>query len=149
MPSENSKKNLKLWKKGQSGNPAGRKPTTTTQIIRELVGKGYEPVTPTMIVDAYQLLITLTLDEVKAAATNESYPMYVRILCREMLKDKGSDLLEKMLDRAHGKAKQSTDITTQGGPVYQMPDFSQYSKKELKELLNASRSRDKLDNKGT
>jgi len=45
---------------------------------------------------------------------DEKAPMSLRIVGKAMLTAKGWEVLQAMLDRAHGKAKQSMDMTTGG-----------------------------------
>jgi len=45
------------------------------------------------------------------------YPSYYPVVAQRILSEDGSDFIEKILDRAFGKATQNTDITTQGDKV--------------------------------
>jgi hypothetical protein len=147
MAGKGNIKNLKPWKKGQSGNPGGRA-KLTSEILQELAAKGYQPVTPQQIMDAYTTLVACSVAHLTEMAKAEDMPMYVRIISKALLSGNGTDQLEKMLDRAHGKAKQSTDITSSGQPLYQLPDFSNFTTKQLKELILASRARNSTTGKG-
>ncbi len=115
--------NLKSWKKGQSGNPKGRPPKLINSINKDLSGKGYSPANNQDVVDAYLTLIQLPLKEVKDIASGtvkKDLPFLYKLVAKELLGKKGSDMLERLLDRALGKAKTTTDITS-GGDKIQIP----------------------------
>ena len=53
-------------------------------------------------------------DELAKMVKDEKAPMSLRIVGKAMLTAKGWEVLQAMLDRAHGKAKQAVDLTTGG-----------------------------------
>lgn len=114
---EKRMKNLKPFKKGESGNPNGRPPKLLCHIIAELKEKGYERVSPSQIAEAYEILFNLNRVEITGWVNNETAPMFMRIVAKQMLSARGVEMLEKMLDRAHGKSKQSIDHTTNGKDI--------------------------------
>lgn len=97
----------------------GRPPKLLSTINAELKLKGYERVSPSQIVEAYELLFGLDEDKIKEYVTDKKSPMFLRIVAKQMLTPKGHEMIEKMLDRAHGKAKQSMDVdhTTKGDKI--------------------------------
>jgi hypothetical protein len=104
------KNNLKeAWKKGQSGNPKGRPPKLIASTIKDLKEAGYQPATAAQIKEASEVLITLDKDKLVEIGKDEMQPMYLRIVARELLGKKGLDVMNTILDRAHGKAKQSVE----------------------------------------
>jgi len=112
-----SKEDLIPFKKGQSGNPKGRPPKLVSHITRELNKEGYKAVSKSNILDAYLTLIQLPYEEIKAIANPKDktkYPFFYKLVAKELIGKKGSEMLEKLLDRALGKATQNTDITTKG-----------------------------------
>ena len=106
------------FKKGQSGNVNGRPPKTISQINKDLIKMGYKVVTKREIIEASLFIISLPTKLVQSIANGEGdkkdYPFYYPRVAQELLSDKGHEIIEKILDRSFGKAKQSTDITTKG-----------------------------------
>jgi len=99
-----SKENLVLWKRGQSGNPKGQPKKILRRINDDLSKEGFEPATGTQVVEAYNILINLTEERIKTIITDTASPMFLRIVAKEMLSKGGPEMIERMLDRAHGKA---------------------------------------------
>ena len=106
--------NARKFKKGQSGNPAGPPPRLLSTITAELKSKGYERATANQVADAFETLMNVPQDELAKMVKDEKAPMSLRIVGKAMLTAKGWEVLQAMLDRAHGKAKQSMDMTTGG-----------------------------------
>ncbi len=103
------------FKKGQTGNPNGRPKKTVSKTLEELKAEGYEGITPQQVKETYEVLVTLDEDKLKALIADKEQPMINRIVGREILNKKGFEIIEKMLDRAHGKATQKTEVTGEGG----------------------------------
>lgn len=95
------------YKKGQSGNLKGRPPKLLSLILQELKDEGYDRVTNRDIMEAYEILLGLPREKLTAIGNDESKPMVLRIVSRAMLTKRGYEVLEKMLDRAQGRPKQS------------------------------------------
>lgn len=114
MVKKGKTQNLKPFKKGQSGNPKGRPPKTMSAINAKLKAEGHEVVTPSVIYECFSLLIGLNEDKLKEIIKDTDNPRPLRLAAEEMLGKNGWDIIEKMLDRAHGKARQSVDVTSQG-----------------------------------
>ena len=70
----------------------------------ELIKEGFEPASGTNVIEAYNILINLTEERIKTIITDASSPMFLRIVAKEMLSKGGPEMIERMLDRAHGKA---------------------------------------------
>jgi len=100
MANEN---NLRPFKKGKSGNPNGRPRKLVCSIIQELKDKGIEPVKPIQVVETFENLFNLRADEIKEIALNENNPYFIRRVAKEMLSNKGIEIINKMLDRTIGK----------------------------------------------
>lgn len=123
----------KQFQPGQSGNPQGRPPRLVTGLIKELTEAGYERVTATTVVEAYEILTGLPEEELKARINNKEEPMIVRIVGKAMLSPKGFEILERMLDRAHGKAAQPIKVDDQRKEIlerYGLPYAAQAKKAE-------------------
>lgn len=103
--------------KGETANPNGRPPLLLSTIVAELRAKGYERATSGTVADAFETLLNVPEDVLKTMVTDPKAPMSVRIVGKAMLTAKGWEVLEAMLDRAHGRPKQSTDLTTNGKEI--------------------------------
>jgi len=105
------------WKQGESGNPNGRPKKLVSSILADLKNKG-ELVTRHMVTETYQVLMSLNEEQLKEITNDKEQPMINRIVAKEMLSKKGFDIIEKMMDRANGKAmimqEISQDVTTGG-----------------------------------
>ena len=100
----------KPWKKGQSGNPKGRAPKLLNSLLAELRQAGYERVGAPTVVEAFEVMMNLPQEEVERLVKDEKVPMSARIVGKAMLSSKGWDVLQAMMDRAHGRAKQQVDM---------------------------------------
>ena len=123
------------FKKGQSGNPAGLKPKLVSHITSELNEQGYKAVSKNSIMEAYLTLVQLPYDEIKLIASPKdktTYPFLYKLVAKELIGKRGSDMLEKLLDRALGKATQRTDVTTKGKEI----GVAGLTDEELKEKID-------------
>ena len=73
--------------------------------------KDGELVTRSLVEQTYQILLSLTQDQLTKIASDKKQPMINRIVAKEMLGKKGFEIIEKMMDRANGKPTQVQDIT--------------------------------------
>jgi hypothetical protein len=94
------------FKKGQSGNPKGQPKKVLSRVNEQLKEEGYSAASANNIVEAYSILINLDEERIKSIISDNSYPMLMRIVAKEMLSKNGAEMIEKILDRAHGKAIQ-------------------------------------------
>ena len=84
------------------------------------------------VVEAYEILLGLDKAELRIAAKDDKLPVIVSIVAMHMLTAKGNDMLERMLDRAHGKPKQTIE---HGGGI-KIDEAEQKKKRSfVKELL--------------
>ena len=95
--------------KGETANPYGRPPRLLSTIVAELRAKGYERATSNQVADAFETLMNVPQNELADMVKDEKAPMSLRIVGKAMLTATGWEVLQAMLDRAHGKAKQSTE----------------------------------------
>ena len=102
------------FKPGESGNPNGRPKKFVADIITQLKEAGYENIKPSQVADVYETLLVLPKGELTEIGQDDSQPMIFRIIARAMLSNKGFEIIERMLDRTHGKAKQTTDVNLEG-----------------------------------
>ncbi len=105
---------LHALEKGESGNLDGRPPKLLSTITAELKAKGYERATANQVADAFETLMNVPEDELRKMVNEGKSPMSLRIVGKAMLTAKGWEVLQAMLDRAHGKAKQAIDHTSGG-----------------------------------
>ena len=110
---------LKVVKKGDpSLNPKGRPPKLLKHLNMELKQKGYEPVKPSQIVEAFETLLNLPKAEIEKLKNREGIPYFVQIICGKLIaKESDSEALEKLLDRAIGRPRQSIDHTSGGEKI--------------------------------
>mgnify|MGYP001399889463 CR=1 FL=1 len=104
---------ITLMEKGDPGGP-GRPPRLLSTITAELKAKGYERATANQVADAFETLMNVPEDELRKMVNEGKSPMSLRIVGKAMLTAKGWEVLQAMLDRAHGKAKQAIDHTSGG-----------------------------------
>jgi len=95
---------------GESGNPNGRPRKLLSSINKELTERGFERVSASQVMESFELLFNLTEEEIKERAIDKESPMLLRIAGKAMLSSKGMEMVEKMLDRAHGKAQQKMQV---------------------------------------
>lgn len=101
---------LHALEKGETANLAGRPPRLLSTITAELKAKGYERATANQVADAFETLMNVPQDELATMVKDEKAPMSLRIVGKAMLTAKGWEVLQAMLDRTHGKSKQSVDL---------------------------------------
>lgn len=92
------------FKKGVSGNPKGQPRKVLSRINIELAKEGFEQASGANVIEAYNILINLTEARIKTIIADTDAPMFLRIVGKEMLSKGGPEMIERMLDRAHGKA---------------------------------------------
>ena len=99
---------INQFEKGDTNN-GGRPPLLLSTIVAELRAKGYERATAGTVADAFETLLNVTHEDLVKMGQDPKSPMSLRIVAKGMLNAKGWEVLEAMLDRAHGKPKQSVD----------------------------------------
>lgn len=94
----------------------GRKLKVFSQIAKEFKDKGIEKATPEAVREAYEYLLALPLSDILEISGNpkieNDMPSLMRLAAKEMTGKRGIEILKEMLDRAHGRAKQSVDMST-------------------------------------
>ena len=103
------------WKKGVSGNPNGqpRKSWLVHNVNSMLEKEGYEPVNNADLIRCQKMLLNLPMDKLQTIAINEQneFPTLYQIFAKALLSENAPELLEKLLDRAYGRAKQTIENT--------------------------------------
>jgi hypothetical protein len=87
-------------------------------VVTELKAKGYERASAGTVVEAFEILMNLTEGEVRSIANDPVSPVALKIVGNAMLDAKGWDVLNAMMDRVHGKAKQSMAVTGTVNPNF-------------------------------
>jgi len=98
-------------------NKKGRPRKLLSTINAELKKKGIERVSSSQIAEAYELFLNLTEDEATEIIEGKDNPMFMRIVLKHLMSPKGVEMIESILDRAHGKSKKYLDHTTQGEKI--------------------------------
>ena len=91
--------NLILLKKWETANPNWRPKKGIWLVNDDLKAKWYNPATKQDIELNYMSLLQLSQKELTELWKDESKPMLIRIIVKNMLWWKGFDIIEKMLDR--------------------------------------------------
>ena len=104
---------LTLIEKGDTTN-GGRPPMLLSTIVAELRAEGYERATANQVADAFETLLNVPEDVLANMVKDKHKPMSLRIVGKAMLTAKGWEVLQAMLDRAHGKAKQQLQVDNKG-----------------------------------
>lgn len=99
---------VNTFEAGDPGGP-GRPPKLLSTITAELKAKGYERATAGTVADAFETLLNVPEDVLAEMVKDKTKPMSLRIVGKAMLTAKGWEVLQAMLDRAHGKAKQALE----------------------------------------
>ena len=120
MVTDKQKQNLKLIEKGEIKNPNWRPKKFVGSVLDELKKQGFGNITRRNVVDIYETLLSLPRDGLVDIASGKQYPMIYRIVAKEMLSKRGFDVIEKMIDRAHGKASQTVDVVVQENPLKEL-----------------------------
>ena len=101
----------------QNINRDGRPRKTINSVNLELEAKGVTEATPNDIKSCYLRLINLSKEEIKELSEDAQQPALVSLVSKAIIQGKGIDIIEKVLDRAIGKAVQAQDITSGGEKI--------------------------------
>lgn len=131
-------KNLRPPKKGEIRNPKGAPKKIVSVLNAELLAEGYTPVTDSQVIDCLRTLINLPLSRLKdiASHSNDDYPMLYKKMALALTNPKDMQTLEKILDRAYGRAKQALDVTTNGKEINRLTPLSELTEAQALELLS-------------
>ena len=91
-------------------NRNGRPRKTINSVNKELEEQGIKPTTANEIKDIYLRLINMEMADLKKLVEDLKQPALIRIVGKKILSDKGFDIIDKMLDRAIGRAQQQVNI---------------------------------------
>ncbi len=102
------------WKKGETGNQNGRPKSGVALVIEQLTAAGVVEAKPVDIRKTWELLINGTVQQLTQVANDNNAPMVAKIAAKQILSNKGWEIVNDMLDRAHGKAAQSVNNNVSG-----------------------------------
>jgi hypothetical protein len=97
---------LKVWEKGESGNPKGR----LKKLVPSMKVEGYKL---TEINDTIQSIISMTMDELKDVWNNPKSTILEKTVAGALKKslEKGNlESVETLINRVYGKPKEKIDI---------------------------------------
>lgn len=103
------------FKKGQSGNPKGRPPKLVSHVLNQLKEEGREKVSKSQVREVYEYLIGLDAAKLRLIKNDKNIPMLFKLVAEGILSKKGFDILERLLDRAQGKATQTQEVSGKDG----------------------------------
>ncbi len=115
---------------------AGRHPLTVTDINNQMEMAGYKRVTAPQVAHAYELMMGLDEAEMQAKVNDKTIPFLYRIVIKSMLSGKGFDIIERMIDRAQGKALQRE--SHEGEVTVKFPAMTKEELKKAKDDLERS-----------
>lgn len=87
-------------------NRKGRPPKLFTSLVKDLREQGYESITPTRIKEAYEMLLALPQSKLKEIMEDDHQPVIFKVLIKALTSQRGVEVIDRMLDRAHGKPNQ-------------------------------------------
>jgi len=102
---------MNQFEKGESGNPKGRPRKLVSHVLAELKEKGVDPVKPVDIVAIYEQLLNVTQEEITDLVNDVDAPYSIRLVAAAMTqKNRGFEIIERMIDRAHGRPKNELEL---------------------------------------
>ncbi len=104
---------LKIWEKGESGNPKGR----PKKLVPSMKIDGYKL---TEINDTIQSIISMTVDELKMVWDNPKSTILEKTVAGALRKslEKGNlESVETLINRVYGKPKEKLDLTSNGQSI--------------------------------
>lgn len=107
-------------------NRNGRPRILLSEFNAELIKAGVEPVTPSQIDQSYKLFFNMTVEEIKAVANDEKKGILLRQTAKSLLSNAGQKMLEDMMNRSMGMAKQISEGTVKVFE-HKLPDMTGWS----------------------
>jgi len=114
---------------GSHGKETGRPPKLLKQLNLELKKKGFEPIKPSQIQEAFEIILNLSEEKIQEISLDKEMPFFLRLISQKLLSDNADEIVEKILDRTIGKPKLAIDHTSQGEKI--TPKFEGLSLSEL------------------
>ena len=119
-------------------NP-GRKKLTTKRVIDALEKDGYETVGEEDVKRAYMLLVGMPFEELSniSNAQEKGLPAIFRITAKEILSDRGFDIIERMIDRSHGKSTQNVNVKVKNTTADE-GEFTDDQLEQMRQIINGN-----------
>lgn len=92
----------------------GRKRKLISTISEDLKKEGFEEASPENIKRLYETFLNLTEDKLRELFADAKQPILVKILVKSVLSDRAFEVVESIIDRAHGKAMQTAKVEHSG-----------------------------------
>jgi len=99
----------------------GRKRKLVSSVCDELRLEGFENASPENIKNLYEQFLNLTEEKLRELFADSEQPILVKILVKSILSDRAYEVVESIIDRAHGKAKQTIDAKFEGKVITVVP----------------------------
>lgn len=104
---------LNQLEKWETANPNWRPKKLVSHFNEQLKKEGYEPLTQSQLLDAFNLIFNLDIEKLKELQkkikAGENMPFIYSLLLKQLHSNKWLEALEKMLDRAYWKATQKVE----------------------------------------
>lgn len=130
------------WRKGQSGNPNGKRKDRVRELLRRMLPKGKLKKSEALSLDEINTIersiLALELSDLQVMAKADETPAYAKTLAMAAIidmKNGKTTTMDRLMDRQYGKPQQKVDITSNGKTIEQGRPLTREEQIEyLKEL---------------
>ncbi len=129
------------FKKGQSGNPAGKKKNRVTALLKSVLPKSKLKKSEALSIEEINTieksLLALELPDIQLLAKAEETPTYMKTLAMALIidmKNGQTKTVDLLRSRQYGATKQQIDLTTAGAPLNQREISPEQAKAVLAEI---------------
>lgn len=132
------KQNTSWFDKNPENIVPGRPRKGIALVNQQLAEKGYDPVKKRDIEDNYLAMLQLEKEELEILKEDTTKPYLVNILAKNMLWDRGYDIISSMLDRGIGKPAQTVNWETKTTlEVVDVEKINAMTAEELSEVIKS------------
>lgn len=114
------------WRKGQSGNPNGKRKDRVRELLRRMLPKGKLKKSEALSLDEINTIersiLALELSDLQVMAKADETPAYAKTLAMAAIidmKNGKTTTMDRLMDRQYGKPQQKVDITSGGKEIGQ------------------------------